>query len=118
MIYKDIVKRCRVRNPAAIEDLAMFLLSNICTEYSLTTLSKVTSVRSVHTVRKYLGYLEEAFLFFSIPRFSYKAREQITANRKIYCIDNGFPDAKAPRHSENTGQLSKTWWQSTCGITS
>ena len=105
MIYKDIVKRCRVRNPAAIEDLAMFLLSNICTEYSLTTLSKVTSVRSVHTVRKYLGYLEEAFLFFSIPRFSYKAREQITANRKIYCIDNGFPDAKAPRHSENTGRL-------------
>ena len=105
MIYKDIVKRCRVRNPASIEDLAMFLLSNICTEYSLTTLSKVTSVQSVHTVRKYLGYLEEAFLFFSIPRFSYKAREQITANRKIYCIDNGFPDAKAPRHSENTGRL-------------
>jgi predicted AAA+ superfamily ATPase len=105
MLYKDIVKRCRVRNPASIEDLAMFLLSNICTEYSLTTLSKVTSVRSVHTVRKYLLYLEEAFLFFSIPRFSYKAREQITANRKIYCIDNGFPDAKAPRHSENTGRL-------------
>lgn len=105
MIYKDIVKRCRVRNPAVLEDLATFLLSNICTEYSLTTLSKVTSVRSVHTVRKYLGYLEEAFLFFSIPRFSYKAREHITANRKIYCIDNGFPDAKAPRHSENTGRL-------------
>ncbi len=105
IVYKDIVKRCRVRNPASIEDLAVYLLSNVCSEYSLSTLSRVTKVQSAHTVRKYLGYLEEAFLFFSLPRFSYRVREQVTANRKIYCIDNGFINAKASRHSENLGHL-------------
>jgi len=105
ILYKDIVKRCRVRDPASIEDLAVYLLANICSEYSLSTLSQVTRVKSPHTVRKYLGYLEEAFLFFSLPRFSYRVREQVTANRKIYCIDNGFIEAKAARHSDNLGHL-------------
>jgi len=105
VIYKDIVKRRRVRNPSSIEDLAHYLLSNISTEYSFTTLSRITRVQSVHTVKKYLGYLEEAFLFFSIPRFSYRVREQIAGNRKIYCIDNGFISARAFRHSEDYGHL-------------
>jgi len=57
------------------------------------------------TVQKYLGYLEEAFLFFSLSRFSFKVREQVAANKKIYCTDTGFVAAKAFRFSENRGKL-------------
>lgn len=105
IVYKDIVKRYRIRSIPAIEDLAMYLISNIACEYSYSTLAKVTGSRSVHTVKKYLDYLEQTFLFFSIPRFSFKVKEQITANRKIYCIDNGFVQAKATQFSENKGRL-------------
>lgn len=105
VVYKDIVKRFHIRSVQGIEDLAMYLLSNIASEYSYTSLARVTRSKSPMTVRKYLGYLEEAFLFFSLPRFSFKVREQIAANKKIYCTDTGFVAAKAFRVSENRGKL-------------
>jgi len=105
VVYKDIVKRYNIRSIPAIEDLATYLISNIACEYSYSTLATVTRSRSANTIKKYLGYLEQTFLFFSIPRFSFKVKEQITANRKIYCIDNGFIQAKSAWFSENRGQL-------------
>jgi len=105
IVYKDIVKRYHIRFAKGLDDLAVYLLSNAAREYSYTTLSRVTRCRSAHTVQKYLGYLEEAYIFFSVPRFSYKFREQVAANKKIYCIDNGFITAKAFQFSENRGRL-------------
>lgn len=105
IVYKDIVKRYRIRSIPAIENLATYLISNTACEYSYSALAKVTGSRSVHTVKKYLDYLEQTFLFFSIPRFSFKVKEQLAANRKIYCIDNGFIQAKAAQFSENKGRL-------------
>lgn len=105
IIYKDIVKRFRVRSVQAIEDLATYMISNIAKEFSYNTLTKVTKCKSVHTVEKYLNYLEEAFIFFKLNRFSFKVKEQIASNKKIYCVDNGFISAKAFKFSPDMGQL-------------
>ena len=82
ILYKDIVRRRRIRSVAGIEDLAGYLLANVAREYSLNRLTTVTRCKSVHTVAKYIGYLEEAFLFFSLPRFSFKAREKDHDDRR------------------------------------
>lgn len=105
IVYKDIVKRYSIRSPGGIDNLASYLLSNIAKEYSYTNLSKMTKIKSVHTLQKYLNYLEEAFIFFSLSKFSYKVKEQITSNKKIYCIDNGFINAKGFNFSQNLGRL-------------
>ena len=105
ILYKDIVRRHRIRSVAGIEDLAGYLLANVTSEYSLNRLTEVTQVRSAHTVRKYLGHLEEAFLFFSLKRYSRKFREQARANRKIYCIDNGFVTARGFQFTDKIGAL-------------
>jgi len=105
IIYKDIVKRFRVRSVQAIEDLATYMISNIAKEFSYNTLTKVTKCKSVHTVEKYLNYLEEAFIFFKLNRFSFKVKEQMASNKKIYCVDNGFISAKAFKFSPDMGQL-------------
>ncbi|MBI2584188.1 MAG: ATP-binding protein [Candidatus Aenigmarchaeota archaeon] len=105
IIFKDIVKRYRIRSVRAIEDLAAYLVSNIAREFSYNTLSKIAKCKSVHTVERYLNYLEEAFIFFRIERFSPKVKEQIAFSKKIYCIDNGFVYAKAFRLSPDTGRL-------------
>ncbi|MFA5331421.1 MAG: ATP-binding protein [Methanoregula sp.] len=105
VVYKDIIRRYRVRSPQGLGDLAQYLCSHVAGEYSVHRLSRVTGCKSDQTVRKYLGYLEEAFLFFSIPRFSYKVKEQVLSNRKMYCIDNGFVTAKGFRFSPNNGSL-------------
>jgi len=104
-IYKDIVQRYRIRSPQGLDSLAQYLCSNAAREYSVHRLAQVTGCKSDQTLKKYLGYLEDAFLFFSVPRFSYKMREQVLANRKIYCIDNGFITAKGFGFSKNDGML-------------
>ena len=105
IIYKDIVRRFNIRSIYGIEDLATFLLSNIAKEFSYNTLSKVTKCKSVHTVEKYLNYLEEAFIFFRLNRFSFKIKEQMVSNKKIYCVDNGFVYSKAFKFSPDLGRL-------------
>ncbi|MFH1585214.1 MAG: ATP-binding protein [archaeon] len=105
VIYKDIVKRYNIRHSQKIEDLAMYLLSNIASEYSYNSLKNMVKIQSVHTIEKYLGYLEESFIFFSLRRFSYKIKEQLSSNKKIYCIDNGFVSSKAFTASPNYGRL-------------
>jgi len=105
VIYKDIAKRFKIRSLSAIEDLAIYLISNIAKGFSYNALSKVTKCKSVHTVEKYLGYLEESFIFFKLNRFSFKVKEQIHSNKKIYCIDNGFIYAKAFKFNLDKGRL-------------
>ncbi len=105
VIYKDIVKRFKIRSASAIEDLAIYLISNITKEFSYNTLARVTKCKSVHTVEKYLNYLEEAFIFFRMNRFSYKVKDQIASSKKIYCIDNGLVYAKAFKFSSDIGRL-------------
>ncbi len=105
VVFKDIIRRYRIRSPQGLGDLAQYLCSNVAGEYSVHHLTKVTGCKSDRTVRKYLEYLEEAFLLFSVPRFSYKVKEQVISNRKIYCIDNGFVMAKGFRFSPNNGGL-------------
>jgi hypothetical protein len=105
VLYKDVVVRHRIRAPQGLEDLASYLMSNVAQEYSLNALARVTRVRSMHTVAKYLRYLEEAFLFFSARRFSFKVREQVRSNRKVYCTDNGLVTSASFRFSADLGKL-------------
>jgi len=104
-LYKDIVVRHRIRSPQGLEDLASHLMSNVAQEYSYNTLAEVTRLRSVHTVEKYLRHLEEAFLFFSVRRFSFKLREQARTSRKVYCTDNGLVTTTSFRFSSGLGRL-------------
>jgi hypothetical protein len=105
IIYKDIVKRHKIRSYQAIEDLAAYLITNTAKEFSVAALTRVTKTKSPRTVEKYLGFLEESYLFFRIDRFSYKIREQMASNKKIYCIDNGYIYAKAFKISPDEGRL-------------
>ncbi len=105
ILYKDIIKRYKIRNPKQIEDLATYLISNIANEYSYNSLAKIGKIKSSHTIEKYLSYLEESFILFSLSRFSYKVKEQLSSNKKIYCIDNGFIQAKSFKASPDLGKL-------------
>ena len=105
ILYKDIVKKYKIRNPKQIEDLAIYLISNISNEYSYNSLAMTGKIKSSHTIEKYLNYLEESFILFSLSRFSYKIKEQLSSNKKIYCIDNGFIQSKSFKASSDLGKL-------------
>ena len=104
IIYKDIVRRYKIRSANEIDDLSFYLISNVSSECSNNSLTKVTNIKSSHTIGKYLAYLEESFILFSLRRFSYKVKEQSSA-KKIFCVDNGFIHAKAFKISPDFGKL-------------
>jgi predicted AAA+ superfamily ATPase len=105
ILFKDIVKRYKIRHPVSLENIAAWLISNITAEFSLNSLAKQVQITSIHTIKRYLSYLEESFLFFSLSRFSYKKGEQLRSNNKIYCFDNGLYKAKAFYFNEDHGKL-------------
>ncbi|MFH1352976.1 MAG: ATP-binding protein [bacterium] len=105
VIYKDIIKRHNPGYPKEMESLANYLISNFGTKIAYKNLIDSAGIGSEHTVKKYIGYLEEAFLIFQVKSFSFKVRQQERANKKIYVTDNGLINAKAFSFSSNTGRL-------------
>lgn len=105
ILFKDIVKRYRIRQAEMLENLAVWLISNITSEFSMNSLSRQVDISSVHTIKRYLSYLQESFVFFTIKGFSYKTGSQLRSNQKVYCYDNGFYRAKANYFSDDWGKL-------------
>jgi predicted AAA+ superfamily ATPase len=60
---------------------------------------------SEHTIKNYISYLNEAYLFFTLSKFSYKPKEIEKSIKKIYCIDCGMINNVAIRFSENKGKF-------------
>lgn len=108
IVFKDIVGRYRLRAPQAVDALATNLLSQPGGEFSFRTLAHATGCRSPHTLQKYVGYLAQAFLVFTVPRFSFKVREQTASNKKAYPIDPGLVSAVGFSSSPNRGRLLET----------
>jgi hypothetical protein len=105
ILYKDIVRRYKIRKPAVVEELATYLVSNTAREFSYRNLTSMTGSESGKTIKRYMDYLKEAFILFEVSRYSTKVREQITSNKKVYCIDNGLIHSKAFKTTEETGRL-------------
>ncbi|OGI07908.1 MAG: hypothetical protein A3I68_02360 [Candidatus Melainabacteria bacterium RIFCSPLOWO2_02_FULL_35_15] len=105
ILLKDIVKRYNVRFTQKMYDLSVYTASNFCQELSYTKLKNILGFNSTHTAQNYLSYLSEAYISFTLNRYSNKVKEQINASKKIYLIDNGFIEAKAFQSSKNYGKL-------------
>ena len=93
ILFEDIVKRYEIRTSLGLSNLAKYLLSIFSKEYSYTKLKNILGFKHVNTVQSYINYLEEAFLIFSLNRYSTKFKEQINSSKKSYIIDNGFISA-------------------------
>lgn len=105
LLFKDVVKRHKVRYSEEISDLGSYVMSNASNLYSVRRLARVLHFRSNTTLEKYLRYLIEAYLLFSLGRYSHKAGERLKSPRKMYAVDTGFILAKAVQHSPDTGKL-------------
>ena len=105
LIFKDIVKRHKLRLAERIYDLQIYLLNNFASEFSYRKLANQLGFNSVITLEKYLRYLEEAYLVYVLSRYSHKAGERLTSPKKAYLVDNGYITAKAVQASPNNGKL-------------
>ncbi|MCX9083612.1 MAG: hypothetical protein CVT48_06430 [Thermoplasmata archaeon HGW-Thermoplasmata-1] len=105
IVHKDIVLRHRVRNVGALSEMANHLVSMFSREFTYKALMRISGIKSINTVRNYMGYLESSYLIFSLKRFSFKLKEQSMAPRKVYCVDTGIINSAAFKFSEDRGRM-------------
>ncbi|KAB2846466.1 MAG: ATP-binding protein [Melioribacteraceae bacterium] len=105
IIMRDIIVRQGIRNAKTVKELALYLLSNVGKEYSYTNLKKNFQLGSVNTVISFVSYLEDSYLFFSVPKFEYSYRKQLVNPKKIYAIDNGLINCNTVSLSDDKGRL-------------
>lgn len=105
LLFKDVVRRHRIKFSEQISDLAAYLLDNAANLYGLRRLARLLKFKSEVTLDKYLNYLAEAYLIFCVKQYSPKTAVRARSPRKIFVVDNGFIAAKSVKHSPNNGQL-------------
>ncbi|MCX6766587.1 MAG: ATP-binding protein [Candidatus Moranbacteria bacterium] len=105
VLMKDLLVRFKIRETKGFRDVALFLLSNVSTPVSFNSIRNLLGIRSVTSVKNYVDYFEEAYLFYSLFKFDYSVKKQIINDRKIYCVDTGIVNAVAFRFSENVGRM-------------
>lgn len=89
IVKKDICQRYKIRYKQTLSDLANRLLDWFCQEKSYNDIAKEMGINSVHTVKNYITYLQNAYLLCLLPKFSLKSSERNSA-RKMYAVDNAF----------------------------
>jgi len=105
LLFKDVIKRHKVKFSTQVGNLAAHLVNNFTKLYTVRKLLEVLNLKSASTTEKYINYLEEAYLIFSLLRYSPKSVQRIKSPRKVYAVDNGFISAKAIQHSPDKGKL-------------
>lgn len=107
---KDIVERYRLKDDAVLSALVDAVASSVgsltnphklaCT--AATLLDKSTSD---HTIKNYLDYLEDAFLFSSAKRYDVKGRKYFNTIQKYYAVDLGLRNARLNYRQQERSHL-------------
>ncbi|MCK5558967.1 MAG: ATP-binding protein [Thermoplasmata archaeon] len=109
-LYNDILARdIASRYNASFEiahKICYHLMSNNGKEFSFRSVANGTNL-SVETVDKYIEYLKESFILFTLNVFSYKTKVQFKQNKKVYSIDTGLRNAVSFKISEDIGRLAE-----------
>ncbi|HUD08702.1 MAG TPA: ATP-binding protein, partial [Candidatus Saccharimonadales bacterium] len=105
IIYRDIILRHKIKNEASLREISAFVISNVGVNLSLEKISRMTKVKNLMTVKNYLSHLEDTFLFYAVPKFSYSVKDQIYNPDKIFVVDTGMYNEVAFISSANSGRV-------------
>jgi uncharacterized protein len=105
VLMRDIVNRFGIKNIAILKKLAIYLLTNVGKEFSYSSIQKMLEIKAVQTVIDYISYMEDSYLIFTIPKFSYSYKKQQVNPKKVYSIDNGLSSANSASFSKDKGKM-------------
>lgn len=103
ILFKDIALRHGIKQYKFLYKLAIHLISNMGTYYSLHKLKNSIGISSIRSVADYVSYLEDSYLLFSVAKYSDSIKKQIANPRKIYCIDTGLARTLSLSSSQDLG---------------
>ena len=109
-LYNDILSRDIVSRFDAdldiVKKIGYYLMTNIGVLFSYNSVARALNLH-YDTVKKYVPYFEEVFLFYVVPFFSWKIKTTIKKDMKCYSIDTGLRNAVSFKFSDDLGKLSE-----------
>lgn len=97
VILKDIVKRNKIRDVDLLERIIAYVIANVGTTFSATSLSKFFKsehrIVAPETILNYIKYCCDAYLFYQVKREDLHGKEILSTNEKYYIVDHGIREA-------------------------
>lgn len=96
---KDIVERYKLKDDEVLDALIDALSSaigSLTNPHNLANAAGTLMKRNTsdHTIKNYLDYLEDAYLFVSAQRYDIKGKRYFDNTQKYYSMDTGLRNAK------------------------
>ena len=105
ILYRDIVARYRLSQVDELRQMAIYFFANASKLFSYSTLQKITGIKSLSTIKNYLGFYNHSYLFFYLQKFDFSLNKQLMNSRKAYSIDQGLNNRIGFNFSENKGRI-------------
>lgn len=104
ILYRDIIARYSIRSQKTLKELVNILATNVSSPFTYNALRKDLGLSNAITVKEYVSYLGNSYLFFELPRFDYSVKKQLAYPKKIYIVDPAFGRIGGFRFSPDAGK--------------
>ncbi len=108
-ILRDIVQKYHIKNKILLSKIATYLADNVSNIISYRNIAKTLSSNNDKlnhkTIRSYLEYLCNAFLFYPVKRYDIKGKKYLSSSDKYYLCDHSFKYALTGTKSIDTGRM-------------
>lgn len=88
IIYKDIIAYHKITAEKTIKELFILLCQRVGKPMSYNKMASILRI-SVDSAKRYVEYFENAYLFYTVDRYSKSYNEKVTSPKKIYIGDVG-----------------------------
>ena len=105
ILTRDVVGRQKIKYIKTIREISNYLVSNFARPITFNKIKDIFNLKSAHTSKNYVSYLEEAYLIFLVDKFSFKHKEVLASPKKVYVADTGIINAMAFKSGRNAGRL-------------
>ncbi len=105
ILDRDIFIRYSLKNTESYRQIARYLFSNIGKEISYNNLKNIFKLGSPSSAMDFMEFLNDAYLFFLVPRFNYSIKVQAVNPKKVYGIDTGLVNLISLSSSPDLGRL-------------
>ena len=90
ILYRDIIARYSIKKQRVIKELVKVLATNISSLFTYNSLKKSLGLANSITVKEYISYLSNSYLFFELQKFDFSVKRQLNSPKKIYLVDPVF----------------------------